>query len=124
MPSLSVPVWPITQKKSPCSTEGNLRLGFLLLKGAHNRYFVGEDMDLIHSASDGTITIESSTVYDIKHITLADLSKYHRLLEYFVDPAMNRFMDIRAWLQKEFPGIIDGEIVTMVFYAITEDETE
>ena len=125
MAYLNVPVWPITQKKSPCKEEGDLRLGFLVLKGVHVRYDVGDIVTLLHSGDDDIISHEPATVYDIKHITLADLSKYHRLLEYFVIPETSRFMDIRKWLQGEYPGIIDGEIVTMVFYALTvEDETE
>lgn len=120
MASLSVPVWPITAKVSPCKEESHLKIGFMLLKGVHVRYTVGDEINLVYLDDEGTGSGQVAHVYDIKHVTLADLSKYRRLLKYFVDPALSQFMAIRQWLQKEFPGIIDGEIVTMVFYAITE----
>ena len=125
MQLLRVPVSEINAKVPPSKVEGGIKVGFVLLKGASALHAAGDEICLAFQPEDGNCETTFATVYDVKHVTIADLSKYHRLLHYFADASLNRFMALRTWLQREYPGIIDGEIVTMVFYALpAEDETE
>ncbi|MBW2636071.1 MAG: hypothetical protein JRC86_00850 [Deltaproteobacteria bacterium] len=120
MMNLFVPVAEISTKPSPCEAE-KFEIGFSILKGVVTRYTELDYVTLVCPDDSATDVHREAQVYDVKHMVLSDLSKYTNLMKYYADGKCSRFMSIRKQLRDIYKGLVDGELVTLVFFTIHPD---
>jgi hypothetical protein len=99
---------PYQEKDKP-----ELKMAFVILQGIHLGFKVGDLLLLEHSDPE---IVDQATVYEVKTMVLSDLAKYKHLLKYYADPACQTFRNIAESLPGIYPHIIEGEIVTVVFF--------
>ncbi|MCK5020801.1 MAG: hypothetical protein KAS32_27515 [Candidatus Peribacteraceae bacterium] len=114
---------PEINMRTPASpTEQHLKVSFVIAQGVRSNFQVDEDVDIVYRHEEEETLVLQAKVYDIKCMVLGDLSKYSKLMRYYVKGADTQFFKLREHIRKHNPGIIDGEIVTLIFFS-TEEKT-
>ncbi|MCP4994037.1 MAG: hypothetical protein GY934_09695 [Gammaproteobacteria bacterium] len=64
-----------------------------------------------------------ATIFDVKHLVLGDINQYKMLLKDYYHKAdvAKSYIKFKQHLQSLYDGIIDGEIVTLVFFTPEQD---
>jgi len=96
------------------------KVAFIIIQGIVQSHTVGDSILLVHSDQEKA---QEAVIYEIKHMVLSDLAKYRRLVKYYADPTCNGYKSIRESLAKLYPNLIEGEIVTLIFFAPAETDS-
>lgn len=98
-------------------------LNFVVIKGVHD-IPTEEDgsipkVRLVYPTNNNCSTeacLGIANIYEIKHMVLSDLHRYTKLMKFFHDSRYRTYFKLRTHLESIYDGIIDGEIVTVIFF--------
>ena len=103
----------------------DLLINMVIIKGVHdmpqNAGCHATNCLVYEHEYDPEACIGVAHIYDIKHMVLADLHQHSKLMTYFHDQDCTTYPTIRKHLAQQYDGIIDGEIVTLVFFTPNQD---
>jgi len=75
-----------------------------------------------NTASCDNICHGRARLFEVKHFALADFSRYREMLkQYYHIASANTYNKLKSHLKSLYDGIVDGEIVTLVFFIPEQD---
>jgi len=116
-----------TKKIEVPNLEEPIALNIVVLKGIQAQDVAVGDMVNVWEDQQCTQTCWGrARIFEVKHMVLGDLSRYKILLGsyYHCKDAGKSFKRFMADMKSQYDGILEGEIVTVVFFTPEQDLIE
>lgn len=98
--------------------ENPICLNFVIIKGVHDMPQCSDTCLVYDDFPEDLCAppLGVAKIFDIKHMVLGDLLRYPNMCKYFHDKRYRKARTLRNHLDNLYDGLIDGEIVTLVFF--------